>query len=99
MDKLLDRYNDVWALGVMLHRVFTCANEDWPEAFEVELSAEERKAWKCLSAIEQDGLISKAIQKQQDIWVRCATSCCSVSAYCTSICVVLESPQQSRGCG
>lgn len=70
-----DSATDVWALGVMLHEVFTCANPDWKTAFQPA----------------DDADLVQGILTQQDDWVRTswivdcmllADSCCSTVSTC-----------------
>ena len=64
---MADRPNDLWALGVMLHGVFTCANSDWQSAFHP--SSEDVAAGKQLPSHQQALSTAQAIARQQALWV------------------------------
>lgn len=64
---MADRPNDVWALGVMLHRVFTCASPNWQTAFEPTIHDE--AARQLLPPNQRDVHTACAIARQQALWV------------------------------
>ena len=60
-----DKHADIWALGVSVHRVFTCTNPDWQLAFPIM----DHQANAMLPEDLQRAAVHKALLQQHDAWV------------------------------
>lgn len=59
---MTDQPNDLWALGVTLHQVFTCANRSWQTAFGFAVAG----GAMCTERMLQ---MQKALMEKQAVWV------------------------------
>lgn len=58
---MAEQPNDLWALGVTLHQVFTCASRSWQTAFGSAVAG---------GAMCTERMIQKALIEKQAVWVR-----------------------------
>lgn len=61
-DVMTDQPNDLWALGVTLHQVFTCASRSWQTAFGSAVAG----GAMCTERMLQ---MQKALIEKQTVWV------------------------------
>lgn len=59
---MADRPNDLWALGVMLHGIFTCASPNWQSAFHP--SSQDKAAGQEVPAAQRGMHTAQAIAQQ-----------------------------------